>query len=312
MIAVSILAVFFSVPRFFEVATVYDCEEDECVPIVTRTSIVEDQTYWTVYHIILAMLFVTLVPCLLLFGLTLRISIALRQAVVKRKALCAPTSELDGRNKKNGCSKKEHRANVMLILVIAKFLVSDVLPAIIDVLEHIVGTGVFMASPMATLFVDISNFLVVLNCSTNFWIFLFWGKRFRKSCRRMFFDSTLGRKLSKWSKIVDSDLASYLNQQSSLTTNYTKTKNGVYSEHRSPTSKRSFAPVDSTILFLSSENGLLQEPLLKSKKMSHQHLLPGHFRSGVRTTRTPSAESVRTSLEIERQTMLNILASQRR
>ena len=169
-----------------------------------------------------------------------------------------------------------------------------------------------MASPMATLFVDISNFLVVLNCSTNFWIFLFWGKRFRKSCRRMFFDSTLGRKLSKWSKIVDSDLASYLNQQSSLTTNYTKTKNGVYSEHRSPTSKRSFAPVDSTILFLSSENGLLQEPLLKSKKMSQQHLLPSHFRSGVRTTRTPSGESVRTSLEIERQTMLNILASQRR
>ena len=57
--------------------------------------------------------------------------------MVKRKALCAPTSELDGRNKKNGCSKKEHRANVMLILVIAKFLVSDVLPAIIDVLEHV-------------------------------------------------------------------------------------------------------------------------------------------------------------------------------
>ena len=138
MVAVSILAIFFSVPRFFEVATIYDCDEGgDCIPVVSRTAIVDDKTYWTVYHIVLAMVFVTLVPCLLLFALTLRISIALRQAIVRRKALCAPTSELDGRNKKIACSKKEHRANVMLILVIAKFLISDVLPAIIDVLEHV-------------------------------------------------------------------------------------------------------------------------------------------------------------------------------
>uniref|UniRef100_A0AC34G7N6 G-protein coupled receptors family 1 profile domain-containing protein n=1 Tax=Panagrolaimus sp. ES5 TaxID=591445 RepID=A0AC34G7N6_9BILA len=321
MVAVSILAIFFSVPRFFEVATIYDKdpETDEWIPVVSRTAIVDDKTYWTVYHIVLAMLFVTLVPCLLLFALTLRISIALRQAIVRRKALCAPTSELDGRNKKAACSKKEHRANIMLIMVIAKFLISDCLPAIIDVLEHIVGTEVFMASPMATLFVDISNFLVVLNCSTNFWIFLFWGKRFRKSCRHMLIDSWIGRRMYSWAKISESDLASYFNQPSSFTTNYTKNKNGIYSDAKSLTPKRSFAPAESTILLLSSENGLLQEPLLKvSKKFSQQHLIPNPTKScranSCNLSRLPCGQDIviRNSLELEKQAMLNILASQKR
>lgn len=95
-----------------------------------------------------------------------------------------------------------------------------------------------MSSPMATLFVDISNFLVVLNCSTNFWIFLFWGKRFRKSCRHMLIDSWIGRRMYSWAKISESDLASYFNQPSSFTTNYTKNKNGIYSDAKSLTPKR--------------------------------------------------------------------------
>lgn len=39
------------------------------------------------------MLFVTLAPCLLLFALTLRISVALRRAIVRRRALCVPKKE---------------------------------------------------------------------------------------------------------------------------------------------------------------------------------------------------------------------------
>ncbi|KAI1724252.1 7 transmembrane receptor (rhodopsin family) domain-containing protein [Ditylenchus destructor] len=241
MIAVSLLAVLFSAPRFFEVTTVWYCPSMEngticnsaCEPTVARTALPEDKIYWTVYHIILAMLFVTLGPCLLLFGLTLRISLALRRSILRRRALCAPNSELDGRNKKETCSKKEHKANVMLMLVIAKFLISDILPTVADVLEHLVGNEVFMSSNLATLFVDFSNFLVVLNCSTNFWVFLLWGKRFRRCCMYLFAGSTFGRAF-KWMKIfADSDFSSYLGHpRSSFTTNYTKSRSrcsGYYS-----------------------------------------------------------------------------------
>uniref|UniRef100_A0A7E4UTE8 G_PROTEIN_RECEP_F1_2 domain-containing protein n=1 Tax=Panagrellus redivivus TaxID=6233 RepID=A0A7E4UTE8_PANRE len=341
MVAVSLLAVIFSLPRFFEVTTV-DCDFynettdaslNDCLPQVARTTLVDDQTYWTVYHIVLSVLFVTFVPCLLLFALTLRISIALRRAITRRKALCAPTSDLDGRNKKNACSKKEHRANVMLILVIAKFLVSDVLPAIIDVLEHIVGSGAFMQSSLATLFVDISNFLLVLNCSTNFWIFLFWGKRFRRSCRHMMMDTTFGRMFYTWVKFNDSELASYFGQPSSATTNYTRTRNGIYSEHRTA-AKKSFAPGESTVLLLSSENGLLQEPLLKAhkkystngtapKKYSRQEIGRCQRQSFAAPRQGPgitpdslhpqhNANGRTSSLEIERNAMLKFLANEKR
>uniref|UniRef100_A0A1I7X400 G_PROTEIN_RECEP_F1_2 domain-containing protein n=1 Tax=Heterorhabditis bacteriophora TaxID=37862 RepID=A0A1I7X400_HETBA len=85
----------------------------------------------------------------------------------------------------------------MLVLVIAKFLISDILPTVIDVLEHVVGQAAFMRSPMASLFVDLSNFLIVLNCSSNFWVFIIWGKRFRKSCCQVMLSCHLGVSIYK-------------------------------------------------------------------------------------------------------------------
>uniref|UniRef100_A0A1I7SMA1 G_PROTEIN_RECEP_F1_2 domain-containing protein n=2 Tax=Bursaphelenchus xylophilus TaxID=6326 RepID=A0A1I7SMA1_BURXY len=197
MVFVSILAMLFSVPRIFEVTTVMSClqKEDNCAPQVVRTDLPKDRLYWTIYHIILGTAFVTLGPCLLLFGLTLRISIALRRATRRRKSLCQVMNEGTCRQE---FSNKDHRANVMLVLVIAKFLVSDILPTVVDVLEHLVGNHAFMSSSTATVFVDFSNFLLVLNCSTNFWVFFFWGKRFRRYCFCLLSNSCLAPWLSKW------------------------------------------------------------------------------------------------------------------
>ncbi|VDK46672.1 unnamed protein product [Anisakis simplex] len=226
MIAVSILAVIFSAPRFFEVHVIEHCVIDPqnatdvlCMPAISRTKLPENHTYWSVYHIILAMLFVTLVPCVLLFWLTLTISMALRRAIMKRKTLCAPNADLDGRNKNNVPSRKEHKSNIMLVLVIAKFLFSDILPTVADVLEHIVGDYVFMTSSLATLFVDFSNFLLVLNCSTNFWVFIIWGKRFRRSCRQMLISTECGRILFKGAQLGHGqEVITTCNPQSSYTT----------------------------------------------------------------------------------------------
>lgn len=208
MIVVSILAVIFSVPRFFEVHVTPWCENGECIATIDRTQLFENKIYWSVYHVILAMIFVTLCPCLLLFGLTFRISIALRSAIAKRKTLCAPNAEIDLRNKKYQSSRKEHKSNIMLVLVIAKFLVSDILPTVIDVLEHLVGQSAFMRSPMASLFVDMSNFLIVLNCSSNFWVFIIWGKRFRRSCKHVVLSTTIGMYFYKLARLNnDSDIS---------------------------------------------------------------------------------------------------------
>lgn len=84
---------------------------------------------------------------------------------------------------------------------------------------------------------------------------------------------------------------------------------------------RSFAPAESTILLLSSENGLLQEPLLKvSKKFSQQHLIipaTAAKNGRINSCNLPRLQNsqdfvIRNSLELEKQAMLNILASQKR
>ncbi|KAK5974016.1 hypothetical protein GCK32_014243 [Trichostrongylus colubriformis] len=173
----------------------------------------ENGVYWTVYHVLLAMLFVTLCPCLLLSAFTLRISLALRAAVTKRHSMCAPSADVDSRNRKGLATKKEHKSNIMLVLVIAKFLVSDILPTVIDVLEHVVGQSAFMQSPLASLFVDLSNFLIVLNCSSNFWVFVFWGKRFRRSCRHVLLSCEIGESIYRLGKVTSDPKSSCTNLQ---------------------------------------------------------------------------------------------------
>uniref|UniRef100_A0A8R1HU03 G_PROTEIN_RECEP_F1_2 domain-containing protein n=1 Tax=Caenorhabditis japonica TaxID=281687 RepID=A0A8R1HU03_CAEJA len=230
MIAVSFMAVMFSIPRFFEVHVILLCDTHPhyCVATIDRTELFDNRLYWTIYHVILAMIFVTLLPCLILFALTLRISIALRSAIAKRKSLCAPNSEFDARCKsikssRYNSSRKDHKSNIMLVLVIAKFLVSDILPTVIDVLEHVVGQSAFMRSPLASLFVDISNFLIVLNCSSNFWVFFVWGKRFRRSCRKCIKSTQIGAciyDMAKWN--TDSEISLCGAPSSFTTVNVTK------------------------------------------------------------------------------------------
>jgi hypothetical protein len=50
----------------------------------------------------------------------------------------------------------------MLVVVIVKFLISDILPTVLDVFETFIGNEAFMSSPVATLWVDFSNLLLVL------------------------------------------------------------------------------------------------------------------------------------------------------
>ncbi|CAK5095316.1 unnamed protein product [Meloidogyne enterolobii] len=295
VVGLSILAILFSLPRFFEVATAVECINTskpqfppttkipqlinnslinssssipslilsspthssssspiiiECISYVQRTGLPQNQLYRSFYHILLGSTFVTILPGLLTFILTLRITIALGEAQRSRKRLsshceqqllrCSSTNNeykniikncynaensecfggkeeekstnnlfnekqqhkmmlLGGQKngniykKNNSIRGKEHRANVLIVVIIVKFLISDILPTVLDVFETFIGNEAFMSSPMATLCVDFSNMLLVLNCSTNFWVFIFYVRGFRNRCARLL---TLPIKLS--------------------------------------------------------------------------------------------------------------------
>ncbi|KAI6244015.1 G-PROTEIN-RECEP-F1-2 domain-containing protein [Aphelenchoides fujianensis] len=228
MWAVSLMAVVFSLPRFFEVTTVYECSPgfpfgntsggEECERRIERTALPQNGVYWAVYHIVLSALFVTIAPCLMLFVLTCRISFC---TPTGGKSLCNVTSAEYSLNEPRGSGESgrlrpnDQRANLIYVLVIAKFLISDVLPTVVDVLEHAVGDRAFMSSPLASLFVDFSNFLLVLNASSNFWVFFFFGRRFRQTCIVLLFGGRCGGAFAKLLPL-DSDLSSRTRRQSSV------------------------------------------------------------------------------------------------
>lgn len=66
----------------------------------------------------------------------------------------------------------------------------------------------FASSSLATLVVDFSNLLITLNCATNFYIFLLWGKRFRHNCYFFLLDSRIGM---AFAKLANMESVSYAN-----------------------------------------------------------------------------------------------------
>ncbi|CEF61195.1 G protein-coupled receptor, rhodopsin-like family and GPCR, rhodopsin-like, 7TM domain-containing protein [Strongyloides ratti] len=195
MILVSVLAFFYNIPRFFEIVTNKTCTNVNgtinCIYYVDRTPFAHNSLYHILYKIISQLLLVSLIPCFILFILTLKISLAIRHAILRRKKLCPDMAETSKVLKKSKPVSREHKANIMLVLIIVKFLISTILPTACDIIEKIIGAEVFQRSYFATIVVDISNFLIVLNCSTNFWVFLFYGQRFRKYCKRIFSNKLL-------------------------------------------------------------------------------------------------------------------------
>uniref|UniRef100_A0A0N4ZYB4 G_PROTEIN_RECEP_F1_2 domain-containing protein n=1 Tax=Parastrongyloides trichosuri TaxID=131310 RepID=A0A0N4ZYB4_PARTI len=206
MILVSILSFLYNIPRFFEIVTKQLCtiknNEKSCKYYVDRTAFAHNSLYHISYKIISQLLFVSLVPCFILFVLTMKISIAIRHAILRRKKLCPDMAEMNKTYKMSKPLSKEHKANIMLVLVIVKFLIATILPTTCDIIEKIVGANVFQESYFATIVVDISNFLIVLNCSTNFWVFLFYGQRFRKYCKKVFYHQILKSKEEKFESII--------------------------------------------------------------------------------------------------------------
>ncbi|KAI6209537.1 Cyclic nucleotide-binding domain-containing protein [Aphelenchoides besseyi] len=113
-----------------------------CQHQIERTVLTQNVAYWTVYHILLQCLFITVVPCFIICALTCQISFALRNAGKRRKSLCQVTSGEYSLGSPRGSAESgklknnDHRSNVMLVLIIAKFLIANLLPTVADVLEH--------------------------------------------------------------------------------------------------------------------------------------------------------------------------------
>uniref|UniRef100_A0A915AGR8 G-protein coupled receptors family 1 profile domain-containing protein n=3 Tax=Parascaris univalens TaxID=6257 RepID=A0A915AGR8_PARUN len=179
----------FCIPRLFEYKSITQCKNitsevnssTSCYLTVASTEILQNETYWNVYHVWLIVVFATLLPSLVILFLTVRISCFLHYALKERRWLDA-TERYERSN--NNVLKGERESNIMLIIVIIKFALSDPLPMV----ESVLGAEAPEDSPAsAALQVSAANFLVALCCSINFFTFFAFGRQFRRECRKMLF-----------------------------------------------------------------------------------------------------------------------------
>ncbi|MCP9265622.1 Mitochondrial-processing peptidase subunit beta [Dirofilaria immitis] len=121
---VSLLALLFSLPRLFELS-VYELNGEYHV---NQTLLVEIRAYMLGYRIIGGMLFYSLFPYIILFIISARICLAIHAANKQRQNFVAT---------RGITNLKSTDCELLLITVMAKFLISRLMPTALDLAEHI-------------------------------------------------------------------------------------------------------------------------------------------------------------------------------
>ncbi len=180
LIGVSLSALIFNIPRYFEMNVVDICQFD-CVNqrrIFTSqmepSPLVDSQTYFVAYRVVGCCGFVYLIPCSILGVLTLRMCLAIHTATLERKQIAQ-----DGRNRDISSRRVDNNTNRTLALILVKFLLCYSLTTILDVLQIFLDREYYHSSSLIEILASVSNQLVVLNSSSNFLIYYFGGKKFR-------------------------------------------------------------------------------------------------------------------------------------
>ncbi|CAD5219124.1 unnamed protein product [Bursaphelenchus okinawaensis] len=175
LFGVCLTALLFSMPRFFELHSVLDESTDTFY--VSQTQLVHNKLYMIGYRIVGGLLFYSLLPYVLLFVLSFRVWLVIRSAAMARLKMNASGTM---------SSAYATDSEMILIAVISKFLLSRLLPTVLDVVEHLVGPEIFTRSAELTICVDISNLVVVSSAGINLFIFYAFSNSFRKAINSLF------------------------------------------------------------------------------------------------------------------------------
>uniref|UniRef100_A0A0K0E9X3 G_PROTEIN_RECEP_F1_2 domain-containing protein n=1 Tax=Strongyloides stercoralis TaxID=6248 RepID=A0A0K0E9X3_STRER len=186
---VFISSLIYTLPRFFELKITYKeievyngfsdyiLNEDniQIIPIPIQTDLVRNNFYMIGYRVIGGFLFYSLIPYILLFGASTKISIELHKTTKRRQKMLS--TSISNNKISNGTSE----SNKILFAVMAKFLISRLMPTILDVVECLVGADSFNNDYYyVSLIIDISNFIIVVASGTNFFIFNCYKKLYKK------------------------------------------------------------------------------------------------------------------------------------
>lgn len=156
-LVMTIIAVLYNVPRFFEVTIVRN-EHDK--PIIRPADFRYDALYYWAYHVCVYFLLLYIVPLSLLITLNYYLYVAIKKATRDRSSLTR---------------HQESELNIasMLVILVAVFCACNLPAFVVNIFE-------VFRPPYLSQIILFSNFLVCFNSSINFVIYCTFGKKFRE------------------------------------------------------------------------------------------------------------------------------------
>jgi hypothetical protein len=167
VLVVVLFSVSFNVPRFFATED-YHCLDAWTNETVTELTGRTDFLYATVYSVFLYYVFIAIGPLIILVLLNIQLMIIIRRSERERERMGI----------RSGQSQRSD-VNRMLIFVISIFITCETPAAIYQVL-------VTSGEPWIDYIMPLTNMLVTLNSSVNFFAYCLAGSKFRKILKNMF------------------------------------------------------------------------------------------------------------------------------
>ncbi|VDN01915.1 unnamed protein product [Thelazia callipaeda] len=173
VLSVALISVIYNVPHFFELTTI-DCFDDarnnSLSVQICPTDLRNNELYYQLYYTYMYTIFMAVGPLLL---------IVILNALVVRVVLKKGTSD--------------DSDTISLILVVFMFIFCNSAALMVNFIEMVFAEKVYH---MLVYLVDMSNLLVVINCTGNFFCYLFFGASFRRTLRKI-----LGKKSLKTNSV---------------------------------------------------------------------------------------------------------------
>lgn len=173
---VILLGVLFNIPRFFQHRIVHVAVPNSTVfvPHLNATSIGDHSLFGKVYTNALYTICVLILPLLILSVVNYKLIKAIQHAKRMRESMLAtPTKN----TKPNG---EENNVTLVMIIIVVVFMVCHTPDRILQIIRvSFPKLNPRCGTPMYYL-CDVANLLIIINSSTNFVIYYFLRKRFRK------------------------------------------------------------------------------------------------------------------------------------
>ncbi|VDK53540.1 unnamed protein product [Anisakis simplex] len=167
---IAVMSILYNVPHWFELASIDCLDERYNLSLsvqICPTELRNNELYYQLYYTYMYTIFMAVGPLLLIVIL----NICVVRAVLKIGA-------------------SEDSDTVSLILVVFMFIICNAAALLVNFIEMLFAEKIYH---ILVYLVDMSNLLVVVNCTGNFFCYFFFGNSFRRTLKQILFGKRTGK-----------------------------------------------------------------------------------------------------------------------